>query len=153
MKVYCNPYGAIDHRGRLAGACPFDPEHAAGSRLHVGATLVLLKSEKRDARQQGHPDGDVREQYGFTFDAEPLTVPEEHARYYHQQARSGAIFAPRDGKPPMTEWAAARTKAIATFTAERGFAPDTSGWAEQFPTDKTIATPADKAPTAGKANQ
>lgn len=136
MKVYCNPYAEHD-RGRLAGACPMEPKHRAGERAYVAAEIKLLSKEER----KGDPRGD-REVYGFTFSAEPLVVPPtpyETALYYAQRARSGEVFAPRDGRAPLAQWREARAALVARMTAEFGAAPDTSGWAEQFPLDTEIA--------------
>lgn len=144
MKVYCNPYHALDATGRLAGACPWDPDHKAGAPLFVGAERVLLESREREARHRGHPDGDTRERYGFTFSPEPLSVPEQYARFYHAAGRSGCLFVPRDGRPPMDAWHAARAAAIADWKQRYGSEPDTSVWAEQFPLDADLAK---RAPT------
>lgn len=144
MKVYCNPYSVLHPDGRLNGACPYDPDHAAGARMFVSAELVLLSRTERDARHRGHPDGDFREKYGFKFTDEPVSVPEAYARYYHAAARSGAILAPRDGKPPVEAWKKARAQAIADHKQRFGVEPDMSAWAEQFPFEVEIA----KAPAA-----
>lgn len=144
MKVYCNPYHTLDASGRLAGACPYDPDHAAGARMFVSAELVLLGRTERDPRHRGHPDGDFREKYGFKFTDEPLSIPEPYARYYHAAARSGAILAPRDNKPPVEAWRKAREQAIADWKQRFGSEPDVSVWAEQFPFEAQIA----KAPVA-----
>lgn len=144
MKVYCNPYHALDATGRLAGACPWDPDHKAGAPLFVAAERVLLESKEREARHRGHPDGDTRERYGFTFSPEPLSVPEQYARFYHSAGRSGCLFVPRDGRPPMDAWRAARAAAIADWKQRYGSEPDTSVWAEQFPLDADLAK---RAPT------
>lgn len=136
MKIYPNPYHHLDHKGRLAGACPMEPAHRAGQRSFVCAELVLVGKEER----KGDPRGD-REEYAFTFSAEPMSISADPGWYYMQRARSGEVFAPRDGKAPMAEWRAARAAAIAKAKAE-GTEPDTSGWAAQFPLDKDIAAPA-----------
>ena len=146
MKVYCNPYHALDATGRLAGACPWDPDHKAGAPLFVCAERVRIEAKERDARHRGHPDGDIRERYGFTFTGDPLSVPVEYRRYYVAAAESKCLFAPRDGAPPMAEWRASRAAAIALHVQRFGTPPDMSSWAEQFPLDAEIAAVPARAP-------
>jgi hypothetical protein len=134
MKVYCNPYCHLDHKGRLAGACPMEPTHRAGERSYVCADMAMAGKVVR----KNDPRGD-REDYVFAFTAEPMSIDADPGWYYMQRARSGEVFAPRDGKPPMDAWLKARAEAVAAWTAQAGSPPDFAAWAEQFPFDADIA--------------
>ena len=140
MKVYANPYGHLDHTGRLAMACPMEPSHRAGNRAYVCAELVLVNRDELDANTRLTPDERAaQEHHGFVFSAEPMSISADPAWYYAQRTRSGEVFMPRDGKPPMALWAKARQGAIAEWRAQHGVDPDVAVWAAQWPLDKEIA--------------
>ena len=140
MKVYPNPYQHLDHTGRLAGACPMEPTHRAGTRAFVCAEVVLVnKKALDDDKGLDAETKAAREHYGFTFSTEPMSISADPGWYYMQRARSGEVFAPRDGKPPMAQWTAARAKAVAEWKAQTGVDPDFAVWAEQWPLDKDIS--------------
>jgi hypothetical protein len=140
MKVYPNPYGQLDHTGRLAGACPMEPSHRAGARSFVCAELVSLNGEDlQKDKSLSQEQRDARERHSFVFSAEPISIAADPGWYYANRARSGEVFMPRDHKPPMAQWAAARATAIAEWQAQHNNAPDFTKWAEQWPLDAQVA--------------
>lgn len=154
MKLYPNPYHHLDHKGRLAGACPMEPTHRAGTRAYVCAEMLCVNKAELDDDKSLKDDPDargMREHHGFTFSVEPMNISADPGWYYMQRARSGEVFAPRDGKPPMALWAFARAKAAAEWSAQHGESPDFAVWAEQWPLDAQIAEFARDATSRAKA--
>ncbi len=142
MKVYPNPYGHLDHAGRLAGACPMEPTHRAGARAFVCASLSLLNGKELDDDKALKDDLETRgqrERHGFTFAVEPMLISADPGWYYASRARSGEVFTPRDGKPPIAQWAAARTKAALEWAAQHNEPPPFHTWQEQWQLDKDVA--------------
>ena len=140
MKVYPNPYHCLDHTGRLAGACPMEPTHRAGMRTYVCASLVSLnRAELNDNKTLDADTRDAREHHGFVFSAEPLAITADPGWYYMQRARAEEVFMPRDGKPPMAQWAAVRWRLVTDWRARFGSDPPVDKWAEQWPLDAQIA--------------
>lgn len=146
LHVFPNPYGHLDHKGRLAGACPQAEgrrqDGAMPSRKLVGAELKMVAGsyESRDV------DGDYRKSRAdvfFQFDAvAPVAVNVETdlAGWYEQRHKNGEVFVCESADAlPIEALASARLKACAEFKAAYGSEPDSSAWDSQFPLDKVVA--------------
>lgn len=136
LKVFANPYGHLDHEGRLAGRVQFDPTHAGGSFQFIGARFHAEHTKILEV----FPDGDARGSHiqdtVYEFGSEVVTIPEST---YHQDAiRNGEIFAAEDGSVPWLKLARARLAALARWEDNYGEGPDTSMWAELFPLDADV---------------
>jgi hypothetical protein len=156
ITVFANPYHALDHEGRLAGACP---EGEKPYKRRVGATPQITKgSHKPDsadiglrikvADRQGNlgaaPLIMSRADLWWKFSADPIAiVVEEHGaldQYYGQRVRHGELLAADGDSVPLDALAAARASAIADWTAHHGEALlDFDAWAEQYPLDQAVA--------------
>lgn len=82
LKVYANPYVYVDHLGRLAGACPFDPDHAAGERRYIGAELDTEKTKIVAVRGPLDPRGSRTDiVWAYTVGAVEIPDTATHRRY------------------------------------------------------------------------
>ena len=138
LTVFANPYGHLDHEGRLAGACQREPEPTLHQLRHVGAefhpqlTKVLEKFDEGDAR------GSHRQDTVMRFGSDVVTLPK--TTYYVDRIRDGELFLSANGNPPWIELAKARNAAVAKHVAETGEKPDASFWqSEQYPLDADVA--------------
>ena len=121
LNVYADPYGALDHEGRPAHACPTDPTHTPGARRWVGAGLSAetklvdkLYDDVAKAVAGGlheHPQDTV-----FAFETEPVTLPS--TPYYRERIRHGELI-PADektareaGATALKRWQAMVTKDV-----------------------------------------
>jgi hypothetical protein len=93
---WANPYHALDHFGRPAGACP---KERTGSTLghagYVGAECVASAPVPVEPGSAGTPDQDTC----WHFSKEPVKLPD--TGYYRLCLRQGAIF-PADEKTAKT---------------------------------------------------
>jgi hypothetical protein len=88
LRVHPNPYLHLDHEGRPAGACPFDPDEHDGSSLrYVGATRVTTETRREDPRRGITAQHD----YTWEFSKEAVVVPATD--YYRRAIRSGELLA------------------------------------------------------------
>lgn len=53
LRVYPNPFAALDHEGQPVGTYPFDPTHAGGSRRWVGASIDKSPSTDGKPKTRG----------------------------------------------------------------------------------------------------
>jgi hypothetical protein len=149
LYVFPNPYGHMDHKGRLSGACPEAEERPAGampSRRLVGAVLTMIAgSYNADASEGRGPGGTVpsNADLTFKFTAEApikMDVSGALAHFYRKAARDGDIILCAGADDlPLEKLAAARNALIADQKARYGAAPDTSKFAEQFSLDAIVA--------------
>ena len=158
IHVFPNPYGALDHKGRLAGAC-----HDMVSGGFIGASKSVvpgsLNANEKDGRGPGGPLG-VKADIAWSFDVvDPIkvTIDASQSAYYVSRNRSDDVFTCVDPQSlPLERLARARNLALAKWAAAYGDAElDTKAWAAQFPLDevvaelaKAIAAREPKAPTA-----
>lgn len=102
LRVYANPWHALDSEGRPAGACACDPDYHTPARKFVGATLEAKETRKAVPAKGITARHDIT--YAFSTEAQeiPLTV------YYLEAVKRGELIAADE----------ASAKAC-------GFAPDT----------------------------
>lgn len=137
LTVFANPYGHLDHEGRLAGRFQLDPTHAGGSFQFIGAKFHAEHTKITEV----FPDGDARGSHTqdtvYEFGSEVVTIPDST---YHQDAiRNGEIFAAEaDGSIPWVKLARARLNALAKWQDHYGEGPDTSLWLAIFPLDEAV---------------
>lgn len=159
LYVFPNPYGHLDHKGRLAGACPQAEgrrqDGAKPSRKLVGAELKMVPGsyESRDV------DGDYRQSRAdvfFQFDAVgpvAVNVETDIAGWYDQRHKNGEVFVCEGADAlPIEALASARLKACAEFKAAYGSEPDSAGWESQFALD-TVVEEAAKALAADRKSR
>ncbi len=98
LRVVCNPFAGLDHEGVPAGAFAFDPEHAAGARRWVGASidtertkLVPLKPTEMLKGKHVAFEPVPRQRTFYKFDLSPQTVLD--TAHYRMGLRIGDIFA------------------------------------------------------------
>lgn len=132
LTVYANPYAALDHLGRPAGAVARDRIHDRPG--YVGAAVVATDVEALPKGHAGTPSQDTR----FEFEAGPIVLP--NADYYRRAVRRGELFAGDEATAqacgvPLTQPAfsltQARDEAAAKWRAATGedapFAESKSG--------------------------
>jgi hypothetical protein len=98
LLVLPNPYTFIDGDGEPQGACPADPDHAAGKRMWVGAKLdpqrTKFLEDHKDRRNGLKWKGDPRprpQAVKFTFSARPVEIPS--TPHYLDRIREGSLIA------------------------------------------------------------
>lgn len=148
LVLFPNPYHALDHKGRLAGAAfELEPPRAGGVPLNrkIGAQLHLVDGSYKPGNEglRIYPTGDVF--HMFSVDAvdvvcEPMLVAD-----YNAMIARGEVLSAADGLP-LEALATARLAAIASHEAAYGVAPDTSGWKQQFALDDDVAEAAASLP-------
>lgn len=148
--VMPNPYGQLDHLGRLAGGCLEAegprPGNVMPARRFVGATFGMvpgsLNKSDEEGRGVGGPLG-VKADYEFAFTASaPVAVSVTSATesFYISRGRSGCVFLCQGAEDvPLEALAKARMKAIADHKAAYGHEPSTAGWEKQFALDAVVA--------------
>lgn len=132
LSVYANPYVYVDHLGRLAGACPFDPDFAAGERRYIGAEVDVEKTKIVTKRGALDPRGD-RTDIVWAYSTGPVSIPDSatHRRYLqhgdilpatereHRLARVAGEFV-----DPLAKLASLRAEALFAWAQRReGEAP------------------------------
>lgn len=96
LRVFANPYAAIDHMGRCAGACTEAPDWRNSNDTHaryIGATraVKVLRREEKSARRRVSEIAD----HTWSFSTEPVLVDASDAtdyRHYAQALRLGEIL-------------------------------------------------------------
>ncbi len=93
LKVYANPYAALDHESRPAGAVLLDPvdHHPYAEdgemRKFVGATMIFEEIEKPSRYSSG------KYEHGFDFGDAPTVVELPNTEYYRQHIGTGDLVA------------------------------------------------------------
>jgi hypothetical protein len=145
MFVFPNPYGHLDHNGRLADVCSKgERPYAAGKmpkREWIGATLDREHAERTydpgDEGQGISPTSELR----FIFDVAPVFIEEHPAlrAYYKHAFDTRDLFkVAKADEVPIDQLALARDAAIERWRAEHGEAPDDAEWASQFAIDEQV---------------
>ncbi len=148
--VYPNPFQQLDHEGLPCATFPFDPDHAAGARRWVGASIASAKLAKVDlegpkalstATVNGKREfvGRVPDQRTlWTFDLSPQAVL--NTKHYKDGVRSGSLFpaSPEDATllgqsaaeyvNPLAALAAARDRAALEWRANYGSDAPLADW-------------------------
>lgn len=88
LRVWANPYAALDEFGNPANAVATDPTHELGG--FVGAKLVKNPEISVESYAKGDPRYPVSG-LKFEFDAGAIELPQTH--YYLQQIERGNLFA------------------------------------------------------------
>ena len=141
LKVLPNPYGALDHEGLLAGACPEGEELRSGGmmpmRRYVGAQL---NSSDYVTRPEGYGQDRSRARLTFTFadDTVDLEAPDSLAAFYAKRIRQGSLVDAKDKAKALSLLAEHRAKAIAQFESAHGGQPPIDKWEAQFALDKDV---------------
>lgn len=94
LRVLANPYAAVDHEGRLCGACPthsIEGGHTPGRREFVGAAL---NREKTKVVSQGNPTSLAFHEQDTHWAHSPdvVEVPATPDHYYRQRLMHGDIL-------------------------------------------------------------
>lgn len=145
MKVIGNPYHSLDHKSRLAGACPEpEPVRRGGAqqplRRYVGATRKMAEGSFVESAGYAFKDGPHgRGDIYWEFSAVPIEVyAEGHLEHFYlHRFRHEELFSVEDDVP-IEKLARARMKAFAEYQLAYGKDPDTSTWAEQFKIDDQV---------------
>jgi hypothetical protein len=143
--VFPNPYGHLDHKGRLAGAClqAEGPRSATTkpARKFVGAELKMVDGSYRPDSADGYLKS--RSDTFFVFDCGApveLKVDSQQAAWFTQRDANDELFVCKGAEDlPIERLASARLKAFADNQAAYGAPPDVSTWEAQFPIDKAVA--------------
>jgi hypothetical protein len=146
--VFPNPYAAIDHKGRLAGA--FQRAASAGvvrsSVSHVGAKLNVTPGSYNNSAspEEGRGPGGVRASRAdlfFSFDIQPVALPvsQDLEGIYGKADRDGDVFVvSSESEVPFERLAEARVDAIAKYVAAYGKEPTAETWKDQFQLDDDV---------------
>jgi hypothetical protein len=132
LRVVANPYLFVDHAGRLAGACPLDPDESAGERRFIGAEIDVELSRIVEKRPANDPRGD-RSDVVWKFFTDVVEIA--NTPMHRQHVRSGDVLAaderthyacgaPGKFQEPSIVLAALRSAAIEAWKAQHeGDAP------------------------------
>jgi hypothetical protein len=139
LRVFANPYSALDHEGRPAGAYPYDPiEHHGDDLMYVGATRHVKKIA------DAHPKGlhGVIHDRTWDYATEATTIP--NTLHYRRGIQHGDLVPadlethmeaglPRETfRDPIEVLREKRAGALAHHEREHGETPDGLGshWAD-----------------------
>lgn len=144
MLLFANPYFQLDHRDRLAGACPMpEPVRPAGPtpplRRHVGASLEMTAGSY--VPENPAAGLDAQADTFWLFSPDPVLAEGHEHFWQHRLTAPAEAIASLDGSedPPIAELAAERLACIDRHVASYGSEPDTSTWAAQFAIDPIVA--------------
>lgn len=147
IHLFPNPYAHVDHKGRLAGACPQvdgpRPQTVAYNPKHIGATLCMTEGSYINSEAEGRGPGGPRKSRAdlyFKFDAivpVELEVTPELSQFYLARKNDGSIFMCKPGVVPFEELAMARLAA----EDMQGKIEDEQAdlWKSQFELDPLVA--------------
>jgi hypothetical protein len=133
LRVYADPYGALDHEGRPAHVCPKELPTSAhdrwvGAHLHADTKLKQVDAHVLESVRAGlheHPQDTL-----YDFDEAPVELPV--TPYYLQRIKHGEIVAAdaataREAgvkfEDPQLVIARSRMKAIRHWRREHGAIP------------------------------
>lgn len=131
IRVYPNPFSAIDHEGRPCGRVMLDPvdHHAYAAdhepRRYVGAAIDNEKTVVFQKSAKGSAQADLQETF-WSFSEDVVELPRTH--YYLERIRANELFAADEDTaehagialvPYEKQLAAAKASALALLTAER----------------------------------
>ena len=132
IRVFANPYCALDHEGRPSGAVMFDPvdHHAYASsdqpRRYVGAMHCPERTKVYQKAAEGSAQSDLQDTV-WNFSEDAVTLPLSH--YYLGHIRSGDLIAAdaetaehaglAEFVDPKAALARAKVKALDLWKAER----------------------------------
>lgn len=89
LKVWSNPWHAVDEKGRPCGAAQLKASTFDGRPTYIGATRSERIVEKRP-KWDGRKDlVDVT----FAFSKDAVTVADDYTGYYRKMVKHGALFA------------------------------------------------------------
>ena len=142
LRVFADPYAALDHEGRPAHACPTDPAHTGperrwvGAKLHADTALKKLDAATHEAVRAGLHEHPQDTMFEFSDEAEELPrTPYYLARLKHGELIAADAETARAAgvrfEDPELVLARSRLKAIRHWKAEKGalppFATDADG--------------------------
>lgn len=143
LLAVANPFIHLDEEGVPCGAFPFDPEHAAGARRWVGATIdatrtVVRKRTDERFRAFGGRQTDMApvQRTFFAYDLEPQKVLDN--QHYRQAFAQGDLF-PADEQtareigcqkfePPSEALRRVCAATVAVWEREHGGPPRFEAW-------------------------